>query len=84
MHYFLTACCILAVFTSPAQFSFLPPAYDRSKTPGESLEDMLEDYATEICAIAFTARDPAVLVNAFGPIAYSEFYRWLIEGGLGC
>lgn len=74
MHYFLTACCILAVFASPAQLSSLPPAYDGNKPRRKSLEDMLEEYTSEICAIAFTARCFSVLVNAFGPIAYSEFY----------
>lgn len=80
MHYFLTACCILAVFALPAKLPFLPPAYDGNKSPRRSLVDMLEEYATEICAIAFTARTPSVLVNAFGPIAYSEFHQRSIDG----
>ena len=72
MHYFLTACCILAVFASPSQVPLLPPAHDRGGTQTATREDMLEAYAVEICAIGFTARDPSVLVNAFGPISYSE------------
>lgn len=73
MHYFLTACCILAVFASPPLIPFLPPAHHGADTQGRSRDDMLEAYAAEICAIAFTTRDPSVLINAFGPISYSEF-----------
>lgn len=77
MHYFLIACHILAALASPTQLSSLPPAYKAEETQIKSREDMLETYATEICAIAFTARTPSVLVNAFGPIAYSEFHQFL-------
>lgn len=81
MHYFLIACCILAVFASPAQLPLLPIARDSGEAQGKSRGDILESYATEICAIAFTARTPSVLVNAFGPIAYSESDEPSVSGG---
>lgn len=83
MHYFLTACCILAVFASPTLISFLPPAHYGGDTRGATREDMLEAYAAEICAIAFTTRDPSVLINAFGPISYSESNEWAWRPGKG-
>ncbi|KAJ4257537.1 hypothetical protein NW762_008661 [Fusarium torreyae] len=42
----------------------------------KSQEHLLEVFALEICGIAFTAKTPSVLVNAFGPIAYcARFIR---------
>lgn len=35
-------------------------------------EDLLDRIGLEICGIAFTSNDPAVLVNAFGPIFYCK------------
>jgi len=35
-------------------------------------EDILEHIGLEICGIAFTSNEPAVLVNAFGPISYCK------------
>ncbi|KND89233.1 hypothetical protein TOPH_06133, partial [Tolypocladium ophioglossoides CBS 100239] len=70
MHYFLTACCILAVFAPPDRLSSLPAEHDAGERQGRSRADILEAYATEICGIAFTTRIPSVLVNAFGPISY--------------
>ncbi|KAG8673348.1 hypothetical protein FPOAC2_06791 [Fusarium poae] len=41
-----------------------------------SKEQILENFAREICGIAFTAKVPSVLVNAFGPIAFcARFIR---------
>ncbi|KAI1153077.1 hypothetical protein F4825DRAFT_461351 [Nemania diffusa] len=37
-------------------------------------EDLLDRIGLEICGIAFTSNDPAVLVNAFGPIFYCARY----------
>ncbi|KAJ8126577.1 hypothetical protein O1611_g7062 [Lasiodiplodia mahajangana] len=37
-------------------------------------EDLLEHIGLEICGIAFTSNEPAVLVNAFGPISYCAKY----------
>ncbi|KAF5025955.1 hypothetical protein F66182_1990 [Fusarium sp. NRRL 66182] len=38
----------------------------------ESRLQLLESFALEICGLAFTAKIPSVLVNAFGPIAYCK------------
>ncbi|KAM0236062.1 hypothetical protein ACHAPO_005286 [Fusarium lateritium] len=41
-----------------------------------SKEQILENFAREICGIAFTAKISSVLVNAFGPIAFcARFIR---------
>ncbi|KAI6773632.1 hypothetical protein HG531_000481 [Fusarium graminearum] len=47
-----------------------PDDLDTLNLEGSSKEEMLEKFATEICGIAFTAKVPSVLVNAFGPIAF--------------
>lgn len=44
---------------------------DRGQT-GDAREDALEKLALDICGVAFTANAPAVLVNAFGPIAFCK------------
>ncbi|UNI18443.1 hypothetical protein JDV02_004711 [Purpureocillium takamizusanense] len=77
MHYFLTICCILTISASPEQLAHLPPAHDGAAAADDSApsrDDLLDGYASEICAIAFTARIPSVLVNAFGPMSYSAKY----------
>ncbi|KAI1497264.1 hypothetical protein F5X99DRAFT_423679 [Biscogniauxia marginata] len=33
-------------------------------------EDLLEHLALEVCGVAFTSNEPAVLVNAFGPMSF--------------
>ncbi|KAJ6438133.1 calcineurin-like phosphoesterase [Purpureocillium lavendulum] len=83
MHYFLTACCILATSASPTQFAHLPLAHDEAKVLGKNREDLLEEYASEICAIAFTTRIPSVLVNAFGPISFNMLFPLLRKAPRG-
>ncbi|KAM0306510.1 hypothetical protein ACHAPM_001081 [Fusarium culmorum] len=53
-----------------------PDDLDTLDLEASSKEEMLEKLATEICGIAFTAKVPSVLVNAFGPIAFcARFIR---------
>ncbi|KAM0343430.1 hypothetical protein ACHAPU_008611 [Fusarium lateritium] len=69
LHYYLVALTILSVHTPPSSIDGL----DSLGIIGlelESKEQVLETLALEICGIAFTAKIPSVLVNAFGPIAY--------------
>ncbi|KAM0561241.1 hypothetical protein ACHAPJ_003119 [Fusarium lateritium] len=50
--------------------------FDLPDLATESQDHLLEVFALEICGIAFTAKTPSVLVNAFGPIAYcARFIR---------
>ena len=79
MHYFLTACCILAVFAPIGRLSSLPAEHDAGERRGRSRADLLEAYAIELCGIAFTTRIPSVLVNAFGPISYCQSALCLIR-----
>lgn len=45
---------------------------------GDTREEILDQCGLEICGIAFTANTPPVLVNAFGPIAFCEYFDiWL-------
>ena len=84
MHYFLTICCILTISASPERLTHLPPVHDGVSVSGQSRDDLLDGYASEICAIAFTTRIPSVLVNAFGPISYSEISGAMLTDVWGC
>ncbi|KAF5676991.1 hypothetical protein FHETE_1893 [Fusarium heterosporum] len=69
LHYYLVALTIISVHTSPNGIDGLD-YLDHIEIEGESTKNILETLALEICGIAFTAKIPSVLVNAFGPIAY--------------
>lgn len=70
MHYFLVACAILCLNAPP---QYLAELYNATQFESASIQqDLLETYATDICGIAFTTNIDAVLINAYGPIAYCE------------
>ncbi|KAF4997143.1 hypothetical protein FGRMN_4036 [Fusarium graminum] len=69
LHYYLVALTIVFVHASPSSKNGLD-GLDLIGIVDESKEKILEALALEICGIAFTAKIPSVLVNAFGPIAY--------------
>ncbi|KAH6685418.1 hypothetical protein F5X68DRAFT_241600 [Plectosphaerella plurivora] len=66
-HYFLVTLSILTQASSKSTFEELKPL-----GPSEAISknEFLEACALEIVGIAFTSGAPAVLVNAFGPIAF--------------
>ncbi|KAM5386816.1 hypothetical protein ACJZ2D_000109 [Fusarium nematophilum] len=69
MHYYLVALTILCVHSNPKTFADME-SLDLLTLELRSEDDLVEDFAMEICGIAFTAKIPSVLVNAFGPMAY--------------
>lgn len=69
MHYYLVALFIL-VHTAPEDEAHLLAKLDFIGHYHPSKPDQLTVLAAEISGIAFTAKTPAVIVNAFGPIAY--------------
>lgn len=72
LHYYLVALTILFVHASPSSVDDIADL-DILGLESESKEQLLEAFALEICGIAFTAKIPSVLVNAFGPIAYCKY-----------
>ncbi|KAF4944424.1 hypothetical protein FGADI_12705 [Fusarium gaditjirri] len=68
-HYYLVAMTIVCIHTSPKSLEDLG-GIDLPELESQSKEQFLENFALEICGIAFTAKVPSVLVNAFGPIAF--------------
>ncbi|KAK5988203.1 Kanamycin B dioxygenase [Cladobotryum mycophilum] len=77
MHYLLVSACILVVSAPPGEQWRLQASDDSGGDESElGKQDLLEQYALEICGVAFTTNIPSVLVNAFGPIAYcGKFIR---------
>ena len=73
MHYYLTACCILATHGPDDVTAQLRPPYNSDDVLAR--EDLLAAYAAEICGISFTAKTPSVLVNSFGPISYCTYHH---------
>jgi hypothetical protein len=71
LHYYLVALTIVFVYASPSSIDDFTD-FDILGLGSESKEQLLEAFALEICGIAFTAKIPSVLVNAFGPIAYCK------------
>jgi hypothetical protein len=69
MHYYLVALFILA-HTAPEDEVHLLAKLDFIGHYRPSKPDQLSALAAEISGIAFTAKTPAVIVNAFGPISY--------------
>lgn len=69
MHYYLVALFIL-VDRAPEDEAHLLAELDFMGHYRPSRPDQLSVLAAEISGIAFTAKTPAVIVNAFGPIAY--------------
>lgn len=70
-HYYLVALTIIFVHASPSSTDDFTDL-DILGLESGSREQLLEALALEICGIAFTAKIPSVLVNAFGPIAYCK------------
>ncbi|KEY73647.1 hypothetical protein S7711_07695 [Stachybotrys chartarum IBT 7711] len=69
LHYYLVGLLILAIFASEAEAKHLSYlSIFQHETLSKS--DFLHHLALDICGIAFTAKTPSVLVNAFGPIGY--------------
>ncbi|KAH7473707.1 hypothetical protein NW764_007685 [Fusarium oxysporum] len=60
---------IVCIYTSPKSLEGLG-GLDLPELESQSKEQFLENFALEICGVAFTAKVPSVLVNAFGPIAF--------------
>jgi hypothetical protein len=71
LHYYLVALTIIFVNASPSSIDDFTDL-DALGLESGSKEKLLEAFALEICGIAFTAKIPSVLVNAFGPIAYCK------------
>ncbi|KAG5800140.1 hypothetical protein H9Q69_000858 [Fusarium xylarioides] len=69
LHYYLVAMTIVCIYTSPRSLEDLGGLH-LPELEAQSKEPFLENFALEICGIAFTAKVPSVLVNAFGPIAF--------------
>ncbi|KAK2475442.1 hypothetical protein H9L39_13035 [Fusarium oxysporum f. sp. albedinis] len=69
LHYYLVAMTIVCIYTSPKSLEGLG-GLDLPELESQSKEQFLENFALEICGVAFTAKVPSVLVNAFGPIAF--------------
>lgn len=75
---------IVCIYTSPRSLEDLG-GINLPGLEGQSKELFLEYFALEICGIAFTAKVPSVLVNAFGPIAFckSSYYPvYIIKSNL--
>ena len=64
---------IVCIYTSPKSLEDLG-GLDLPELESQSKEQFLENFALEICGVAFTAKVPSVLVNAFGPIAFCKYY----------
>jgi len=62
---------IVCIHTSPRSLEDLSGLH-LPELEAQSKEQLLENFALEICGIAFTAKVPSVLVNAFGPIAFCK------------
>ncbi|WYZ36661.1 hypothetical protein EsH8_II_000167 [Colletotrichum jinshuiense] len=75
-HYQLVSTTILCIHATRERVADLHALLrDRGQT-GDTREDALEKLALDVCGVAFTANAPAVLVNAFGPIAFcARFIR---------
>ena len=69
LHYHLVSLTILATYAGPSQMADL---LLMSGGRVASKQSLLEQYALDICGIAFTTNSPPVLVNAFGPMAYCK------------
>lgn len=69
MHYYLVALTFICIHSNSEALDGL----DLLNLEADSKEQLLENFAAEICGIAFTAKVPSVLVNAFGPIAFCKF-----------
>ncbi|KAF4981257.1 hypothetical protein FZEAL_2883 [Fusarium zealandicum] len=74
IHYYLVSLTLLCIGTDSGRLEELGKL-DLLGFEPTSKESLLEAFALEICGIAFTAMIPSVLVNAFGPIAYSVMLR---------
>ncbi|KAH8900013.1 hypothetical protein GQ53DRAFT_790522 [Thozetella sp. PMI_491] len=67
LHYHLVSLSVLAVYAAPSQLTELLQMTEGRVT---TRADLLEQYALDICGIAFTTNSAPVIVNFFGPIAY--------------
>ncbi len=69
MHYHLVSMSILAAHAGTSQLAEL---LLMSGGKVATRWGLLEQYALDICGIAFTTNSASVLVNAFGPMAYCK------------
>jgi hypothetical protein len=72
MHYYLVAVVILALHVPEDRVGQLREAMPRQVETATTIDGILEALALNISGIAFTTKIPAVIVNAFGPMAYCE------------
>jgi hypothetical protein len=69
LHYYLVTLTFICVHSQLEALNDL----DILDLEADSKEQILENFAIEICGVAFTTKVPSVLVNAFGPIAFCKF-----------
>ncbi|KAF5509535.1 Kanamycin B dioxygenase [Colletotrichum fructicola] len=69
LHYRLVCVAILCAQATPKNVAKLRQFLEQDHKMGDTKEEVLEACGLDLCGIAFTANIPAVLVNAFGPIA---------------
>ncbi|KAI0594548.1 hypothetical protein F4775DRAFT_606183 [Biscogniauxia sp. FL1348] len=73
-HYYLVSLTILAMRSSnTSQLEMVKnTVMEMGDMPTDAVtkEDVLEHLALEVCGIAFTSNEPAVLVNALGPMSF--------------
>jgi hypothetical protein len=72
MHYYLVALVILALHVPDDCVDQLEKAMPRQIECATTIDGILEALALNISGIAFTTKIPAVIVNAFGPMAYCK------------
>jgi hypothetical protein len=72
MHYYLVCLTILIVHAPEEQHAQLQATIEYSGYQELPNTALLNSIALDICGIAFTARNPSVVVNAFGPISYCK------------
>ncbi|KAL3297878.1 phytanoyl-CoA dioxygenase [Colletotrichum asianum] len=76
LHYRLVCVAILCAQATPQNVAKLRQLLEHDHKIGDTQEEVLEACGLDLCGIAFTANMPAVLVNAFGPIAFcARFIR---------
>ncbi|KAF4817933.1 Kanamycin B dioxygenase [Colletotrichum siamense] len=76
LHYRLVCVAMLCAQAAPKNVAKLRQLLEHDHKMGDTKEEVLEACGLDLCGIAFTANMPAVLVNAFGPIAFcAKFIR---------
>lgn len=74
MHYYLILLIILATHAPEDRLKDLRLLCVLGHD-SDNMDVLLEAQALDICGIAFTAKTPSVIVNAFGPISYCTSYK---------